>query len=84
MIWRRPPLLRQQAEGTRRQPFPTTASPFQPKVIMPRKHVPGPFIILDAQGEALRDTRGAVREFSTIARANAHLRPGDKVTPGRR
>lgn len=51
---------------------------------MPKKPMPGPFIISDANGEPLRDAAQAVREFSTIARATRHLRPGDKVVPGRR
>jgi hypothetical protein len=53
-------------------------------MFMPKKTLPGPFIILNAQGEALRDARGAIREFSTVARANSHVRPGDKVAPGKR
>jgi hypothetical protein len=51
---------------------------------MARKTMPGPFIIVGPDREALRDARGAVREFSTIARATQHLRPGDKVEPGKR
>jgi hypothetical protein len=51
---------------------------------MPKKPMPGPFIITDADGEPLRDAVGALREFSTIARANKHLRPGDKVITGKR
>ena len=51
---------------------------------MPKKPMPGPFVITAANGDPVRDSRGAIREFSTVARANAHLRPGDKVVPGRR
>jgi hypothetical protein len=54
------------------------------KTNMPRKIIPGPFIILGPEGEPLRDVRGAVREFSTVARANSHVRPGDKVVSGKR
>ena len=51
---------------------------------MPKKPMPGPYIIADANGEPLLDAAHAVREFSTIARATRHLRPGDKVVPGTR
>jgi hypothetical protein len=51
---------------------------------MPRKPIPGPFIIVAADGQPLRDVRGSTREFSTIARATSHLRPGDKVELGQR
>ena len=51
---------------------------------MPRKLVPGPFVIVDAEGQPVRDERGAVREFSTEKRAAAYLQPGHKVVLGRR
>lgn len=51
---------------------------------MPKKPMPGPYMIADANGEPLRDAANAVREFSTVARAARHLRPGDKVVPSRR
>lgn len=51
---------------------------------MGKRTVPGPFVIVDAAGETLRDERGAVREFSTEKRAAGSLRPGDKVSIGKR
>lgn len=51
---------------------------------MPRKPIPGPFIIVDADGQPLQDAKGSTREFSTIARATPHLRAGDKVELGQR
>jgi hypothetical protein len=49
-----------------------------------RKAPPGPFIITDSDDQPLRDANGAVRVFSTVARATPHLRPGDKVAADKR
>jgi hypothetical protein len=48
------------------------------------KAPPGPYIITDANSQALRDANGVVRVFSTPKKAAPHLRPGDKVVPDRR
>jgi hypothetical protein len=69
--------------GKRTQKAPGRPPPDR-KILMPKKTVPGPFVIFAADGEPLRDARGAVREFSTVARANSHVRPGDKVVLGKR
>ncbi len=51
---------------------------------MGKKTIPGPFVIVDGEGQHLRDGSGALREFSTEKRAAAFLRPGDKVMLSRR
>ena len=51
---------------------------------MPKKAIPGPFIIKDVDGQPLRDPKGLIREFCTVARAKPHVRPGDKVELGQR
>lgn len=51
---------------------------------MSKNRMPGPFVILDCEGQHLRDGSGALREFSTEKRATAFLRPGDKVMLSRR
>ena len=48
------------------------------------KVAPGPFIIVDANDQPLRDERGAIREFSTEKRASVYLRPGERVVHGNR
>jgi hypothetical protein len=55
-----------------------------PRNANPKRTQPGPFIIVDADGIPVKDANGNIREFSTIARATPHLRPGDKAIPGTR